>query len=58
MLSADKNDIQMQIDIKQSLHTIYHFNKRLLDSLNSIFKTPITIISAPIGYGKTTALRY
>lgn len=57
MLPADKNDTQIQVDTKRSPHTVYHFNKRLLDSLNSIFKTPITIISAPIGYGKTTAIR-
>lgn len=36
---------------------LIHFNKRLIDSLNCIFKMPLTIISAPIGYGKTTAIR-
>lgn len=36
---------------------LMHFSKRLVDNLNSIFKMPLTIISAPIGYGKTTAIR-
>lgn len=36
---------------------LLHFNKRLIDSLNNIFKMSLTIVSAPIGYGKTTAVR-
>ena len=55
LLLGDKEDIRLEN--VRNLQPVFHFNKRLLNSLNSIFKTPITIISAPIGYGKTTAIR-
>ena len=36
---------------------IFYFNENLINCMNNICKMPITLISAPVGYGKTTALR-
>ncbi len=34
-----------------------YFSNRVIEALNGIFDYPLTIIEAPMGYGKTTALR-
>ena len=34
-----------------------YFSKRLLDGLAVILERPLTIVEAPVGYGKTTAVR-
>jgi LuxR family maltose regulon positive regulatory protein len=37
--------------------TSLYFSERLLDALAVLLKTPLTIVEAPVGYGKTTAVR-
>lgn len=34
-----------------------YFSNRIIEALNGIFNYPLTIIEAPMGYGKTTAVR-
>ena len=34
-----------------------YFSERLSDTMNGILDHPLTIIEAPMGYGKTTAVR-
>ncbi|MDR2780042.1 MAG: hypothetical protein LBB28_02845, partial [Synergistaceae bacterium] len=36
---------------------VFRFGETLINCMNNICKTPITLMSAPVGYGKTTALR-
>ena len=44
------------MDLK-NVNARYYFNENLINCMNNICKTPITLISAPVGYGKTTVLR-
>ncbi|MDR2800744.1 MAG: AAA family ATPase, partial [Desulfovibrio sp.] len=37
--------------------TALYFSERLLDGLAVLLETPLTIVEAPVGYGKTTAVR-
>ena len=42
---------------KHSLNTIY-VSERLQESLRSISSCPLTVVVAPMGYGKTTAVNW
>lgn len=42
---------------KKNNTKILHFPQKLTESMGEIFNYPLTIIEAPIGYGKTTALK-
>ncbi len=37
--------------------SLLYLSNRLVDELNNIFKFPLTVVQAPMGYGKTTATR-
>ncbi len=39
-----------------AINSLY-FTKRLLESMTSVLERPLTIVEAPVGYGKTTAVR-
>lgn len=39
------------------VENVFVFNERLIQGLNNIFKTSLTLVSAQIGAGKTTAVR-
>lgn len=41
----------------RNIYDTFFFNSRLVDGLNNIYKMPLTVISAQIGAGKTTAVR-
>lgn len=47
-----------QMAFSQKYNTkVLHFPQKLMESISEIINYPLTIIEAPIGYGKTTALR-
>ena len=45
--------------VKKKQHNTanFYFSSRIIESFNGIFSYPLTIIEAPMGYGKTTAVR-
>lgn len=49
-------DSMMQKSIKNKTRSLY-FPERITASMNAIFDYPLTIVEAPMGYGKTTAVR-
>ena len=42
---------------KQSKTRNLYFSERITEAMNGIFDYPLTIVEAPMGYGKTTAVR-
>jgi LuxR family transcriptional regulator, maltose regulon positive regulatory protein len=42
---------------KQSKTRSLYFSERIIKAMNGIFDYPLTIVEAPMGYGKTTAVR-
>jgi uncharacterized membrane protein YeiB len=37
--------------------TNLYFPRRIAEAMNKIFDFPLTVVEAPMGYGKTTAVR-
>jgi len=46
----------MQKPKKNQTRSLF-FSERITEALNGIFDHPLTIVEAPMGYGKTTAVR-
>lgn len=42
---------------KQRKTRSLYFSERITEAMNGIFDYPLTIVEAPMGYGKTTAVR-
>lgn len=42
---------------KQSKQTNLYFSRRIAEAMDRIFNYPLTVVEAPMGYGKTTAVR-
>lgn len=43
--------------LKQNKTGSLYFPERITEAMNKIFDYPLTIVEAPMGYGKTTAVR-
>ncbi len=43
--------------MKHQQQTVFYLRKTAFDTLENIFKYPLTVVVAPMGYGKTTVVR-
>ena len=47
----------MEHNVCTGISNVRYFSPRLLAALTGILSSPLTVIEAPMGYGKTVAVR-
>ena len=47
----------MEHNVYTGISDVRYFSPRLLAALTGILSSPLTVIEAPMGYGKTVAVR-